>query len=138
MWWRVVLIVVVIAVVILGFWIYAEKMAEQLEAMAAQLEATQKELETANATIGRMQSAAERDSIATQVFVDSVDKGAKGYVEKMHDVEADDDACDWLDALLPDSLRKHYGCSANGGYDDTAAGVLDAAMREAGAGTNGN
>ena len=132
------MVVVLVAVVILGFWIYAEQ-ADRLEVMAAQLESTQKELEAAKTTIERMQSAAERDDMATQVFVDRIDKGAKSYVEKMHDVEADDDACDWLDALLPDSLRKHYGCTgAHGGYDDTSAGVLDAAMREAGAGTNGN
>ena len=137
MWWHVVLIVVLIVSAIIGMWVCVARQSDQLDAMAVQLEATQKELTAAQSEIERLKDTAERNETASNILFDRMNKGAKNYVQKVHEVETDDGACDWLDALLPDSVRKYY-CTPGHGYGDPSAVNPVAGMPTAIAGKDGD
>lgn len=113
MWHKVVLIVVLVLFVILGLWVYSERQTARLEAMSIRLETTQKDLLAAQAAIEQLNEIIARQEAASDILITRIDEGAKSYVEKVHDIDSDDDACDWLDALLPDSVRKYYGGSTD-------------------------
>ena len=133
MWQKVVLIAILFIALFIGLWVNNQRQSARLDEMAGKLETTQKELTAAKAEIEQLNQTAARQTEAQNILFDRINEGAKSYVQKVHEIETDDGACEWLDALLPDSVRKYYGCNPSGAGDDTAPADPVAAMLKASA-----
>lgn len=110
-------------------------LAYKIDCMQIRIDEADARIVSANARIDSLSKTLERTGRATDALFSALNDGARRYAEKIEAVDNDDDACDWLDDVLPDSVRSLYGCGAS---NHKAAKLDDSAMQKDGAGKDGN
>lgn len=125
MWQKVVLIAVPIVLVVVGFGLHSWRVSIQMDTLKTSLETTQKELAASKVEIEQLKDISIRQDNATKRLFKQMTSGAESYVQKVQSINADKDACDWLDAVLPDSVREQYAGTIGDPNDDAAACLPD-------------
>lgn len=137
---RAVISVSMIVVIVL----FAICLAVYVAVLSHRLEHSEKALEEAQALNVQMQAemAALRDDMirsqeAGRVFNDRIEQAAHEHADKIQTLEDDKNACDWMDAVLPASVRDSF-VAACGSSRNNAAIVSDDGMQQAEGGSDGN
>jgi hypothetical protein len=109
-----------------------------LSAVSARLADVSIRLDSATAEIATLRDIADKKEKSQIVYIERIDKGASEYAEKIREIETDGDACDWLNARLPDSLRARYASADGTDCNRAPADDSDDAMPETDAGDDDN
>jgi hypothetical protein len=109
-----------------------------LVAVREQLSDVSTRLDNATAEIETLRDIAWKKEKSQIVYIERIDKGASEYAEKIREIETDGDACDWLGARLPDSVRARYTRADGPDCNRAPADDPADAMQQADAGNDGN
>lgn len=121
MWQKVVLIAVPIVLVVVGFGLHSWRVSTRLDTITASLDATNKELASSKAEIEQLKDISVRQDKANDLLFKHMTSGVESYVQKVRSINADKSACDWLDIVLPDSVREQYAGTVSGSSDSETA-----------------
>lgn len=120
-----------------GAWIYFAGMQRRLESAESALEDAQAENVWIRSELERLRDVLARQEKADRVFIEQTEKAAESHADKITLIQTDEKACQWLDDLLPASVRDTIGACA-GNKDNHAASISDDRMRKAEAVKNGD
>lgn len=84
------------------------------------------EIERLNGIISEFSDYMKRQNAATIEHAERIDNAASEITEKIHEIENDGGACNWLDEPLPLCLQEQFNTAAgiNSGRDETANGSI--------------
>ena len=82
------------------------------------------EIERLNGIISEFSDYMKKQNAATVEHAERIDNAANEITEKIHEIESDNAACNWLDEPLPLCLQEQFNTAAgiNSGRDKTANG----------------
>lgn len=109
-------------------------MSVRLDGANEKISAANEEIERLSGVIKEYSEHKKRQDEALNIHVASITESGDRIVEKVHKIETDDSACDWLDEPLPMCVQEQFKCrnSINSGRDEAAGDTIEA-LRE----TNG-
>ena len=105
-------------------------MQRRLESAETALEDAQADNAWIRSELERLRDELARREQADRVFIEQTEKAAESHAEKIKIIQTDDDACKWLDDVLPASVRDTIGACA-GNKDNHAASLSDDRLRKA-------
>lgn len=85
------------------------------------------EIERLNTIINEFSDYQKRSDEAATDHVIRVDNAGAEFVEKIQEIESNDDACDWLDQPLPVCVQEQYNAETGfgAGYNKTASNTVE-------------
>lgn len=126
---------IISACVLIAISIVLAFQVHRIKSLKSEIEKARNEISIANARIDSLSDTIERSTLATNALFKALNDSAQRYAEKIETVEASGDACDWLDDVLPDSVRSLYGCT---GKNESSAKGYDGALLKEGARKDGH
>lgn len=93
---------------------------DRIVRLSSQLSDADAKIQMLTDEIEMVRAITEKGNNVQTVYIERIKADAAEHAEKIIEVETDESACDWLDQLLPDSVRQRYGCKTATGDRDTA------------------
>ena len=122
---------------VVAVWICFAGMQRRLESAETALEDAQADNAWIRSELERLRDELARREAAGRVFIEQTEKAAESHAEKIKIIQSDDDACKWLDDVLPASVRDTIGACAEN-KNNHATGLFDDVVRKAEAVKDGN
>lgn len=118
-----IIIICVIFVLTIAAIIAMKAQHDRIVRLSSQLADADARIEMLTDAIDRVRAIAEKGNNVQTVYIERIKADAAEHADKIIEVETDESACDWLDQLLPDSVRKRYGCNTATGDRDTTDSI---------------
>lgn len=120
-------IVIIVLSCALALYLQVRRTQTQVDTLRKSLAAAQQEIDTTRIQIDALKDNIARRERSETVYIERSEMARGDYEHKMHDIQTNSDACDWLDDALPYFVRQQFSCYdlRTAGTDDPTCGTVE-------------